>query len=411
MGSQDSIVVIGGGISGLTAAVEAAEVGYDVTLIEKEPFLGGRVTRLHSYFPKLCVPDCGLEINYRRIKMNPKVKVITQGEVEAISGKPGDYEVIVKVMPRMVNGNCTFCGKCVEACPMERPNEFNYGMNTTKAIYVTNQMAYPQKYVIDASVCDKCGKCVEACAYNAIDLEMAEETLTIKAGAIIQATGWNPYDANNLDNLAFGKAANVVTNVMMERIAAVDGPNQGKILRPSDGAAPKLVAFVQCAGSRDQNHLPYCSGVCCTASLKQIRYVKEQYPDAEVTMYYIDRRALGYLEDFMAAAEALDGVSLVKGKVAKITEVDSGNLKLEVEDIAAGTKINPEVEMVVLATGLVPTKLPGDIKYDDYGFVTPDNVGIFGAGCAKRPTDVSSSVMDATGATIKAIQTIVTGGA
>ena len=298
---------------------------------------------------------------------------------------------------------------------MERPNERNYGMDTTKAIYIDSKMSFPQKYVIDKAACDSCGKCVEACAFSAIDLGMAEETLTIKAGAIVVATGWKPYDANNLDNLAFGKAANVVTNVMMERIAAVDGPNQGKILRPSDGAAPKSVAFVQCAGSRDQNHLPYCSGVCCTASLKQIRYVKEQYPDAEVTMYYIDRRALGYLEDFMVAAESLDGVSLVKGKVAKITEVDNGNLKLEVEDIAAGAKINPEVEMVVLATGLVPSiadqRLPGDIQYDDYGFVAPNTVGIIGAGCAKRPTDVSSSVMDATGATIKAIQSVVAGGA
>jgi len=409
MGSQDSIVVVGGGISGLTAAVEAAEVGYDVTLIEKEPFQGEQTSFL---FPKTLRSGLRAGDQLSADQDESQDQVHHPGRCDRYHRRTWRLRgETVNVAPRMVNDNCTACNKCVEACPMERPNERNFGMDTTKAIYIDGKMAFPQKYVIDAAICDKCGKCVEACAYNAIDLEMAEETLTIKAGAIIQATGWNPYDANNLDNLAFGKAANVVTNVMMERIAAVDGPNQGKILRPSDGAAPKSVAFVQCAGSRDQNHLPYCSGVCCTASLKQIRYVKEQYPDAKVTMYYIDRRALGYLEDFMAAAEALDGVSLVKGKVAKITEVDNGNLKLEVEDIAAGTKINPEMEMVVLATGLVPTRLPGDIKYDDYGFVTPDNVGIFGAGCAKRPTDVSSSVMDATGATIKAIQTIVAGGA
>jgi len=197
----------------------------------------------------------------------------------------------------------------------------------------------------------------------------------------------------------------------MERLAVTDGPTQGKILRPSDSAEPKSVAFVQCAGSRDQNHLPYCSGVCCMGSLKQINYVKEQYPDAQVSMYYIDIRALGYLEDFLAKVQAMENVSLIKGKVAKITETEGGNLKLEVEDIAAGTKINPEVDMVVLATGLVPAKIPGDINYDDYGFVSPDNTGIVGAGCAKRPTDVSSSVMDATGATIKAIQSVVGGGA
>ncbi len=412
MGSQESIVVIGGGISGLTAAVEAAEVGYDVTLIEQTPYLGGRVSKMHSYFPKLCVPDCGMEINFRRIKMNPNMRIITQGEVENISGQPGNYDVTVKVTPRMVNDNCTACGKCVEVCPIEVPDDFNYGMNKRKAIYLSSAMAFPLKYAIDKSACDGCGKCKEVCEYNAIDLDMPEETLNIKAGGVVIATGWMPYDATNLDNLAFGKAANVITNVMMERLAVPDGPTQGKILRPSDGAEPKSVAFVQCAGSRDQNHLPYCSGVCCMGSLKQINYVKEQYPDAQISMYYIDIRAMGYLEDFLNKVQEMENVSLVKGKVAKITEVANGNLKLEVEDIAAGNKISPEVEMVVLATGLVPSaKIPGDINYDEYGFVAPDNVGIVGAGCAKRPTDVSSSVMDATGATIKAIQSVVGGGA
>lgn len=417
MGSDKSILVIGGGISGLTAAIEAAEVGYDVTLIEKEPYLGGRVSRMHSYFPKLCVPDCGLEINYRRMKNNSKVKFITQAEVENISGQPGDYDVTVKVTPRMVNDNCTACGKCVEVCPVERPNERNCSIDTTKAIYINSGMPFPQKYVIDKGTCKgtECAKCVEACAYNAIDLAMPEETLNIKAGGIVVATGWKPYDAKNLDNLAFGEAQNVITNAMMERFAAVDGPTQGKILRPSDSAEPKSIAFVQCAGSRDQNHLPYCSGVCCMGSLKQITYVKEQLPDTQVYMFYIDLRAQGYLEDFLQDVQGREGVSLIKGKVAKISEVAGGNLKLEVEDIAEGNKISPEVEMVVLATGLVPSiadaKLPGDIEYDEYGFIIPNGSGIFGAGCAKRPTDVSNSVMDATGAALKAIQSVVGGGA
>ena len=413
MGSEKAILVIGGGISGLTAAVEAAEVGYDVTLIEQGPYLGGRVSKMNSYFPKLCAPTCGLEINYKRIKMNPKVKIVTQAEVTGISGKAGDYTAAVKVTPRMVNDNCTACGKCAEVCPVERPNDHNYGMDKTKAIYLSSAMAFPYKYAIDKGVClgDSCGKCVSACAYKAIELGMPESTLNIKAGGIVVATGWKPYEASNLDNLAFGKAKNVITNVMMERLAAVDGPTKGKILRPSDGAAPKNIAFVQCAGSRDQNHLAYCSGVCCMGSLKQINYVKEQYPDAQISMFYIDIRAMGYLEDFLVKVQGMQGVSLIKGKVAKITEVAGGNLKLDVEDIAKGAKITPEVDMVVLATGLVPSRIPGDIKYDEYGFVAPDNVGIVGAGCAKRPADVSSSVMDATGATIKAIQAVVSGGA
>lgn len=417
MGSEKGILVIGGGISGLTTAIEAAEVGYDVTLIEQEPYLGGRVSRMNEYFPKLCVPDCGLEINFRRIRLNPKIKVITQAQVENVSGSEGNYEVSIKVAPRMVNDNCTACGKCVEVCPVERPNARNYDMDKTKAIYLPGLMAFPMKYAIDGEACQgsDCAKCMSACEYSAIDLNMAEETVTLNVGSIVIATGWKPYDANNLDSLAFGAAQNVITNVMMERLAAVDGPTQGKILRPSDGQPPKSVAFVQCAGSRDQNHLPYCSGVCCMGSLKQITYVKEQLPDAQVSMYYIDLRAQGYLEDFLQDIQARDGVSLIKGKVAKVTEIDGGNLKLEVEDIAAGEKINPDAELVVLATGLVPsiadTKIPGDVTYDEYGFIIPGTPGIYGAGCAKRPVDVSNSVMDATGAALKAIQSVVAGGA
>jgi quinone-modifying oxidoreductase subunit QmoA len=416
MGSQNSILVVGGGISGMTSAIEAAEVGYDVVLIEKSPYLGGRVSRMNRYFPKLCAPDCGLEINFRRLKMNPGVRVITQAEVANVSGSEGKYEVEIKVAPRMVNDNCTACGKCVEACPVERPNEYNYGMDKTKAIYLPALAAFPMKYVIDAAVCQgaDCAKCVEACQYNAIDLGMAEEKLTLNVGSIVVATGWKPYDAANLDNLAFGTSPNVITNVMMERLAAADGPTQGKILRPSDSKEPASIAFVQCAGSRDQNHLPYCSGVCCLGSLKQITYVKDQYPDAQVYMFYIDLRAQGYLEDFLQAVQGREGVSLVKGKVAKISETAEGKLKLEVEDVAEGKKISPEVELVVLATGLVPSiadaRIPGDITYDDYGFIVPGAAGIYGAGCSKRPQDVSNSVMDATGAALKAIQSVVAGG-
>ena len=416
MGSQNSILVIGGGISGMTSAIEAAEVGYDVVLIEQSPYLGGRVGRMNRYFPKLCAPDCGLEINYRRLRMNPRVKVITQAEVANVSGSEGSYEVEVKVAPRMVNDNCTACGKCVDACPVERPNERNYDMDKTKAIYLPSLSAFPMKYVIDAAVCEgsSCAKCVEACQYDAIDLGMAEEKLTLNVGSIVVATGWKPYDATNLDNLAFGTSPNVITNVMMERLSSTDGPTEGKILRPSDSKEPASVAFVQCAGSRDQNHLPYCSGVCCMASLKQITYVKDQYPDAQVYMFYIDLRAQGYLEDFLQAVEGKEGVSLIKGKVAKISETPEGKLKLEVEDVAEGKKIAPEVEMVVLATGLVPSiadaRIPGDITYDDYGFLVPGTAGIYGAGCSKRPVDVSTSVMDATGAALKAIQSVVAGG-
>ncbi|GAI38347.1 unnamed protein product, partial [marine sediment metagenome] len=172
--SPKGILVIGGGISGITAAVEAAEVGYEVFLIEKSPYLGGRVAQMNQYFPKLCPPYCGLEINFRRIKTNPYIKIFTLSEVENISGKEGDYEVTIKLAPRLVNNNCTACGKCVEVCPVERANDFNFGLDKTKAIYLPHLMAFPMKYVIDRDSClgKDCAECAAACPYSAIDLEM-----------------------------------------------------------------------------------------------------------------------------------------------------------------------------------------------------------------------------------------------
>jgi len=414
--SPNNIVVIGGGMSGITAAVEAAEVGYDVFLIESEPYLGGRVTKANQYFPKLCSPYCGLEINFKRIKTNPRIKVLTLTEVENISGKEGAFEITLKLFPDMVNDNCTACGKCVDVCPVERPNDFNYGLDKTKAIYLPHSLAFPMKYVIDTKVCQgiECSKCVPACQYGAIDLSKTENKLDMKAGAVILATGWKPYEAAKIDNLGFGKFANVITNTMMERLADVDGPTQGKIVRPSDGKEVKTIAFVQCAGSRDKNHLPYCSAVCCLGSLKQVTYIKEQNPDAKVFVFYIDIRAPGTLEDFYRRVQDYQNLFLVKGKVAKVKEnAETHDLIVEVEDVLLGKKISEEVDMVVLATGIVPStaesKIPVEVTYDDYGFVASCPPGIYAAGCSKRPADVATSVRDATGAALKAIQSVVKG--
>jgi quinone-modifying oxidoreductase subunit QmoA len=344
--------------------------------------------------------------------------VFTQAEVEGISGKEGAYEVDVKLTPRLVNDNCTACGKCAEACPVERPNDFNYGMDKTKAIYLPHRMAFPMMYVADAQACTgaDCTKCVEACEYDAIDLKMPEKKLKLKVGSVVAATGWQPYDANKLDNLGFGTCENVITNVMMERLAAPDGPTKGKIVRPSDGKEVSNIAFVQCAGSRDENHLPYCSGVCCLGSLKQSTYVKEQYPEAKISMFYIDVRALGILEDFYQRVQGSEGLSLVRGKVAKIEEEPgTKDLTLHAEDTMAGEKVKETVEMVVLATGMVPStaeaKITAEIAYDNYGFVASEAAGVYAAGCIRRPADVSTSVQDATRAALKAIQSVVRGGA
>jgi quinone-modifying oxidoreductase subunit QmoA len=208
----------------------------------------------------------------------------------------------------------------------------------------------------------------------------------------------------------------VITNVMMERLAVSDGPTGGRIVRPSDGKEISSIAFVQCAGSRDTNHLPYCSSVCCLGSLKQVTYVKERNPDTKVFIFYIDIRASGVLEDFYQRVQGYENLSLVKGKVARIEEdPETKDLMIEVEDIAAGKKIREQVEMAVLAVGIVPTtadtKIPAEITYDDYGFIASTPPGIYAAGCSRRPADVTTSVQDATGAALKAIQSIVREGA
>ncbi|NTU43326.1 MAG: CoB--CoM heterodisulfide reductase iron-sulfur subunit A family protein, partial [Nitrospirales bacterium] len=291
----------------------------------------------------------------------------------------------------------------------ERPNEYNFGMNTTKAAYLPFNQAFPQRYVIDKARCSgSCMKaCLDACKYNAIDMNMKPETLTLNVGSIVVATGWNPYEPTKMDNLGFGKVKNVITNMMMERLAAPTGPTAGKIIRPSDGKPVETIAFVQCAGSRDENHLPFCSYICCLASLKQTTYIREQNPDSKVNIFYIDVRTPGKYEKFYNKVKDDANVTLTKGKVARIEQAGDGEgVVVIAEDMLSGEKIRVEVDMAVLATGMEPAgaqkKIQG-VKYTENGFAMPD-LGVFSTGCTKNPMDVARSGQDATGAVLKAIQ-------
>jgi quinone-modifying oxidoreductase subunit QmoA len=407
------VLVIGGGIAGMTAAVEVAEVGYPVILVEKDAYLGGRVMRSHKYFPKMCPPTCGFEINARRIRNNPRIEVRTLSTVEELDGSAGEFRARILTRPRYVTGKVSLDDALSDKLTGERPDELNMGIGATKALFYPHEAAFPPFHVLDKEALTEAdvGVLTAAAPPGAIDLQMKEKESWVDVGAVIVATGWRPYDANKLENLAYGRAPNVITNVMMERLAAPTGPTEGKIVRPSDGEAPKSVAFVQCAGSRDENHLPYCSAICCMASLKQARYVREAYPDSKVTVFYIDIRTVGRHEDFYRDLLEDENVRFVKGKVAKIIEVPgSQNLSLDVEDTIAGEKPEPEFDLVVLATGIVPnnvdTPFPFSVETDEYGFLdgTTDVDGIYAAGCVKHPCDVSQSNKEATAAALKAIQ-------
>ncbi|MEJ2124074.1 MAG: CoB--CoM heterodisulfide reductase iron-sulfur subunit A family protein [Alphaproteobacteria bacterium] len=409
MGSE-TVLVVGGGIAGMSAAVEAAETGYDVVLLEAGVSLGGRVAQLNRYFPKLCHPACGLEINYQRIRNNPKIKVLTQTRPVEVSGSRGAYKVTVETTPRYVNARCTACGDCAKAATTQVKNAFNYGMDTVPAAYLPHPMAFPMRYVVSPEVIGtpEAEAIKSACKYGAVDLDEKPQTFDLHVAAVIWATGWSPYNAEKLESYGYGQIANVITNVEMERLAADTGPTQGRILRPSDGQEAKRVALIQCAGSRDLNHLPYCSRICCLASLKHAAYVREQYADSQVDIYYIDIRAHDKLESFYKKVKADPQVRFVKSKVASITEGDGGKPVLHGEDTLAREIYDRDYDLVVLAVGMEPTGgLPvANSMTDDYGFVVPhgDDGAIYSAGVASGPLDVSMSVQSATAAALKAIQ-------
>ncbi|MCX7823461.1 MAG: CoB--CoM heterodisulfide reductase iron-sulfur subunit A family protein [Syntrophobacterales bacterium] len=406
-----SILVVGGGISGLSAAIEAAEAGCQVYLVEKEAYLGGRVARMNKYFPKLCPPNCGLEINFRRIKNNPRVRFFTMAEVVKVSGSPGDFDVTIRVSPRYINEKCTACGKCEEAATSTFPNPFNYGIDLVKSVYLPADFCFPLRYVLNPTIIgtEEAEKIKAACPYNAVDLSMTPKEFDLKVSAIVWATGWRPYYAEKILYYGFGKNPDVITNVMMERYASPDGPTRGQIVRPSDGKPVEKVAFIQCAGSRDENHLPYCSGICCLASLKQATYVLDQNPEARVFIYYIDIRALGRYEDFFVKVQSDPRVTLIKGKAGEIQRLSSGKSVVQAEDQINGIITKEEFDLVVLATGMVPSTVDGELPVavarDSNGFLLDsDGTGIIAAGCVKQPVDVATSVQDATAAALRALQ-------
>lgn len=411
---QGRILVIGGGIAGITSALEAAEAGYQVTLVEKQPTLGGRVAGFYQYFPKLCPPTCGLEINYRRMRPNGRIRLHTSTVVEAVTGTAGNFRVRARGLPAYVNERCVTCGKCTPVCPASIPNELDYGLSDVKAIHLPNRMAYPARYVIERESCPaNCTACADVCPYGAIELKAEPRELELEAGAIIIATGWRPYDPAKLENLNFSTITDVITNVMMERLAAPDGPTGGHIRRLSDGTPVNSIAFVQCAGSRDEQHLPYCSSVCCLATLKQARYVRAANPDARVYIFYIDLRTPGKFQAFYESTRKDPHIQFIKGKVAKVSRGKEGKVLVEAEDILAGQKIRVEVDMAVLATGMEPNLklegLPAGIgPLDNEGFLTGQSgrEGIIGVGAASAPLDVSSTIQEATGAALHAIQAL-----
>jgi quinone-modifying oxidoreductase subunit QmoA len=414
--TNQTILVVGGGISGMTAALEAAECGKQVILVEKNPSIGGRVSQLYKYFPKLCHPKCGLEINLRRIKANRNLRVMAMTEVTAVDGEAGNYSVTLQTRPRYINENCTACGACGEAVEAEFDDEYNYGLGKRKGAYLPFNQAYPERYVLDPAIIGTADadKAKAACKYDAIDLAMGDSETTITVGAIIWATGWKPYDAGKIQPYGYNRYKNVITSVEFERMLDPHGPTGGKILRPGDGKEAKNVAFIQCAGSRDLNHLKHCSRICCMASLKQTTYLRERYgDDAKGTVYYIDIRAIDRIDDFYQNVKNDSNISFIKSKVASITEDKAtGNPVLHGVDTEGYHRYSNPHELVVLAIGMEPS-VPADgfpvkVVLNEEGFVELDeaNGAFFAAGCSADALDVNRAVQSATASALRAIQVV-----
>jgi quinone-modifying oxidoreductase subunit QmoA len=378
--------------------------------------VGGRVAQLYRYFPKLCHPTCGQEINQRRLKANRRVRLLTMTEVVRVAGTPGNYTVSLRTRPRYVNENCTACGACADAVGATIDDPYNYGLGKIKAAYLPHAMAYPQRFVLDPSIIGtaEAEKAKAACKYGAVDLEMKEENVELQCGAIVWATGWKPYDAAKIQPYGYDRYANVITSVEFERLADPAGPTGGKLLRPSDGKPAKNVAFIQCAGSRDRNHLTHCSRICCMASLKQSTYVEEKFgEEGQVSIYYIDIRAIDRFEDFYAKVKSNPRVSFIKSKVASIAQDrESQDPILHGVNTEGYHRYANRHDLVVLAIGMEPNadlrSVYDGASLDASGFVQADeaNGAIFGAGCASNALDVNRAVQSATAAALRAIQVV-----
>ncbi|OGO14485.1 MAG: hypothetical protein A2Z02_07515 [Chloroflexi bacterium RBG_16_48_7] len=405
-----TILVIGGGIAGMQAALDVANAGFQVVLVEKNPTLGGHMLQYSEVFPTLDCPQCIGTPKMVESGSHPNIELMTYSEVMEVTGEAGNFKVRIKKKPRYIDASkCTGCGECARVCPVVMKNEWDLGKSERKATYIPFAQAVPAVYTIDKTEktgCIECFKCVEVCDARAIRHKQKETYEERNVGAIIVASGFDIFDAGLKPELGYGVYPNVITGFDMERLDQAGGPTAGKIL--INGKEPKNVVFIQCVGSRDKTvNVEYCSRVCCMYTAKQAWYVKHKIPDARVTVCYIDIRSYGKgYEEFLERVQR-EGVVYRRGVVSEIYK-NGDKLVVKAEDTLMGEVYEENADLVVLATGLRPAwtmsqlaKTLGLAVGED-GFFVETNLktgavespinGIYIAGCCQGPKDIPDSV-------------------
>jgi len=419
-------LVIGGGVAGIQAALDLADTGYQVYLVEKEPSIGGMMARIDKTFPTMDCSICILAPKMSDVGHHPNIELLANSEVTEVKGYIGNFRAKVLKKPRYVKNDCSACGECTEVCPVVAPNEFDTGLAIRHGIYTPFAQAVPSTYIIDMNLCLNkdsvivCDKCMKACEREAIDFEMKPETVELDVGTIIVAIGADVFDPSQLQNYGYGKYSNVITSLEFERLINAGGPSGGHLIRPSDMQIPKRVAFIQCVGSRsDKSGKLYCSNVCCMNTIKDSLLIKEHWPETEIYVFYVDIRAYGKgFEDLYKRARR-EGTVFIRGLPAEIIEDKrTHNLWLIGENTLQKELYKINVDMAILSVGLEPRKDSELIQRlltlsrTQDGFfmeahpklrpVDAPTGGIFFAGCAEAPKDIKDSVTQASAAAARA---------
>ncbi|MBQ3222551.1 MAG: CoB--CoM heterodisulfide reductase iron-sulfur subunit A family protein [Clostridia bacterium] len=424
-------LVIGGGIAGIQTALDIADAGYEVDIVEKQPTIGGKMAQIDKTFPTLDCAACILTPKMVEAAQNEKIHIYSYSEVTAVKGFVGNFTATIKRKARYVDENkCTGCGLCTEKCPMKNvPNEFNMGMDNRRAIYIPFAQAVPKIATIDPNYCTmlktgKCGLCSKICAAGAIDYKAKDKYIDVEYGAIVAATGFNPINVEKYDEYAYTQSPDVVTSLEYERLMNAAGPTAGTLLRPSDKTHPHTIVFVQCVGSRecgesDKGGKPYCSKICCMYTAKHAMLTREKYPDTEVYVFYIDVRTPGKnFDEFYRRAVEQYNVHYVKGMVGKVTP-ENGKLKVQASDLLDNTQMHIDADMVVLAAAIEPDKtarplatiLTASMDTNDFFAeahpklrpVESPTAGVFLSGVCQGPKDIPETVAQAGAAASKVI--------